>query len=145
MLTTSPILLPMQVAMHEPSDETAPRASVTGALNFTLPPELEAGEPPEARGLARDGVRLMVSYANDQRIVHTRFKRLPEFLEAGDLLVINTSGTLNAALPARRADGNPLELHLSTHLPGELWSVELRKPGEKVSKLSHCLAYTFLG
>ena len=131
MLTTSTILLPMQVAMHEPSDETAPRASVTGALNFTLPPELEAGEPPEARGLARDGVRLMVSYANDQRIVHSQFKHLPEFLEAGDLLVINTSGTLNAALPARRVDGNPLELHLSTHLPGDLWSVELRKPGEK--------------
>jgi len=115
--------------MPEPSEEIRPGA--TGALNFTLPPELEAGEPPEARGLARDGVRLMVSYVNDQRIVHTQFKHLPEFLEAGDLLVINTSGTLNAALPARRADGNPLELHLSTHLPGELWSVELRKPGEK--------------
>jgi S-adenosylmethionine:tRNA ribosyltransferase-isomerase len=121
----------MQVAMPEPSDAIAPRASVTGVLNFTLPPELEAGEPPEARGLARDGVRLMISYANDQRIVHSQFKHLPEFLEAGDLLVINTSGTLNAALPAHRADGNPLELHLSTHLPGDLWSVELRKPGEK--------------
>ena len=29
-------------------------------LDFVLPPELEAGEPPEARGLARDEVRLMV-------------------------------------------------------------------------------------
>ena len=33
-----------------------------GSLQFDLPPELEAGEPPEARGLARDQVRLMVSY-----------------------------------------------------------------------------------
>ena len=115
---------------------------LSGALDFKLPPELEAGEPPEARGLARDGVRLMVSYsltdaraANhfraEQRIVHTRFHRLPEFLESGDLLVINTSGTLTAALDATRADGTPLELHLSTHLPTDLWSVELRRLSEK--------------
>ncbi len=32
------------------------------SLDFDLPPELEAAEPPEARGLARDEVRLMVSY-----------------------------------------------------------------------------------
>ncbi|MEP7357360.1 MAG: S-adenosylmethionine:tRNA ribosyltransferase-isomerase, partial [Anaerolineales bacterium] len=35
-------------------------------LDFDLPAELEAAQPPEARGLARDQVRLMVShYAND--------------------------------------------------------------------------------
>jgi S-adenosylmethionine:tRNA ribosyltransferase-isomerase len=45
-------------------------------------------------------------------------------------LVINTSGTLNAALEAIRADGTPLELHLSTRLPADLWSVELRQPRE---------------
>ena len=31
-------------------------------LTFELPPELEAGEPPEARGLTRDAVRMMVAY-----------------------------------------------------------------------------------
>jgi S-adenosylmethionine:tRNA ribosyltransferase-isomerase len=98
------------------------------ALDFTLPPELEASEPPEARGLARDEVRLMVSYRADDRVVHTRFRDLASFLEAGDLLVINTSGTMNAALPATRADGTALELHLSTHLPADLWSVEARLP-----------------
>src|SRR5262249_19024205 len=35
---------------------------------------------------------------------------------------------LNAALNATRADGTPLELHLSTHLPAGLWVVELRLP-----------------
>src|SRR5919202_266473 len=50
----------------------------------------------------------------------------PEFLEAGDTLVINTSGTMNAALPARYADGTPLTVHLSTHLPADLWVVEMR-------------------
>ena len=68
-------------------------------LQFDLPSELEAGEPPEARGLGRDEVRLMVSYLGNDRIVHSSFTNLPDFLEAGDTLVINTSGTMNAALP----------------------------------------------
>jgi hypothetical protein len=80
------------------------RPSAVGGLDFILPPELEAGEPPEARGLARDEVRLMVSYLADNRVVHTRFRDLPNYLTAGDLLVINTSGTLNAALNATRGD-----------------------------------------
>src|SRR5215210_4219182 len=110
-------------------------------LHFELPSELEAGEPPEARGLRRDEVRLMVSYLDDDRVVHSRFGDLPEFLEAGDTLVVNTSGTMNAALLAGRGDGTPLTVHLSTHLPADLWVVELRsssgnepvldgKPGE---------------
>ncbi len=35
------------------------------AFTFELPPELEAHEPPEARGLSRDGVRLMVTFRSD--------------------------------------------------------------------------------
>ena len=95
-------------------------------LSFGLPPELEAGEPPEARGLRRDEVRLMVSYLDDDRVVHSSFRDLPDFLEPGDTLVVNTSGTMNAALPAERGDGTPLTVHLSTHLPADLWVVELR-------------------
>jgi len=104
-------------------------AEALDTLDFELPPELEAGEPPEARGLARDEVRLMVSTRSDGRIQHARFRDLPRFLAAGDVLAINTSGTMNAALEARREDGTPLELHLSTQLPGGVWSVELRRPG----------------
>jgi S-adenosylmethionine:tRNA ribosyltransferase-isomerase len=98
------------------------------ALDFVLPPDLEAAEPPEARGLSRDEVRLMVSYLGDNRVVHSTFRRIDLFLEAGDVLVINTSGTLNAALPVSRANGQKLELHLSTHLPGDRWTVEVRQP-----------------
>ena len=101
------------------------------ALPFDLPAELEAGEPPEARGLARDEVRLMVSYRSSDRVIHTHFRNLPDFLEAGDLLVINTSGTMNAALHAQRSDGSACELHLSTHQPDGTWVVEIRRPGEK--------------
>ena len=99
-----------------------------GSLDFRLPPELEASAPPEARGLARDEVRLMVSHYGDDAVVHGRFRDLPRFLSAGDLLVINTSATLNAALIATRMNGTPLELHLSTHLPADLWIVEVRRP-----------------
>jgi S-adenosylmethionine:tRNA ribosyltransferase-isomerase len=70
----------------------------------------------------------MVSYRADDRVTHSRFRDLADFLEAGDVLVINTSGTMNAALDAEREDGSALELHLSTHLPGGLWIVELRRP-----------------
>lgn len=98
-------------------------------LDFTLPPELEASEPPEARGLTRDGVRLMVSRGTPPQITHHRFAGLVNALEPGDLLVINTSGTLNAALDGTRSDGSALEVHLSTHLPGDIWTLELRQPG----------------
>ncbi|HJZ48960.1 MAG TPA: S-adenosylmethionine:tRNA ribosyltransferase-isomerase, partial [Roseiflexaceae bacterium] len=116
----------VQTACPEP-DEGFKRSNAQ-SLDFVLPPELEAGEPPEARGLARDQVRLMVSYCSDDRVVHTRFRALPDFLAPGDLLVINTSGTLNAALEVTRADGTPLELHLSTRLPAGIWLVEVRQP-----------------
>src|SRR6185369_15366776 len=104
--------------------------SPLSTIEFSLPPELEASAPPEARGLRRDQVRLMVSsYATDQ-ITHTRFYGFAKFLEAGDVLVINTSRTRNSALLATRSDGALLELHLSTHLDTGLWTVEVRSMDE---------------
>ena len=67
----------------------------TSTLDFQLSDELAAHEPPEARGLARDGVRLMVSRVKDDAIRHTRFPHLPDFLAPGDVVVINTSATIN--------------------------------------------------
>jgi S-adenosylmethionine:tRNA ribosyltransferase-isomerase len=98
------------------------------SLDFDLPQKLEASEPPEARGFERDEVRLLVSYKSDGRVVHARFRDLGDFLKSGDVLVINTSGTMNAALEAEREDGTKLELHLSTRLPADLWTVEVRIP-----------------
>src|SRR3989440_9388558 len=103
-------------------------------LDFELPEELEASAPPEARGLARDQVRLMVSYRSDNCVVHTQFRQIVDFLAPGDALIINTSGTLNAALHATRSDGTELELHLSTHLPADLWIVEVRSLNGKTTR-----------
>ena len=102
-------------------------ASSTPILDFIVPEALEAHEPPEARGLTRDGVRLLVSYLNTDRIVHARFADLPAFLRAGDLVVVNLSATIPAALTARRSDGSEVALHLSTRLPAGLCVVEFRK------------------
>lgn len=109
-------------------------AAVVNTLDFTLPPELEAHEPPEARGLSRDGVRLMVSHYESDRIAHTRFRMIGESLRTGDVLVLNTSKTLPAALLARHVDGTTVELRLSTRLPARLWIVEPRRPDEHGSQ-----------
>ena len=108
--------------------------AATGVIgDFTLPQSREATSPPEARGLRRDAVRLLVSRVRDDAIEHARFSDLPRWLSAGDLLVVNTSGTLNAAVPAASEDGREFELHLSTALPGGFWTVEVRMPGEGAS------------
>jgi S-adenosylmethionine:tRNA ribosyltransferase-isomerase len=95
-------------------------------LGFTLDAAHEAHEPPEARGVARDGVRLMVSRGTATP-THTTFADLPAMLEPGDLLVVNTSGTVAAAVDVTVRDGPSIVLHVSTELPGGLWMVEPRQ------------------
>ena len=88
-----------------------------------------AAEPPEERGLARDEVRLLV--ARPDAVRHLRFRDLPTQLAPGDLVVVNTSATLAAAVDGRRRQG-PVTVHLSTELPDGTWAVELR-PGRRAS------------
>ncbi len=96
------------------------------SLDYKLPPELEAAAPPEARGVPRDHVRLMVTNYASGNVQHTRFDHLPDILRRGDVLVLNTSGTRNAALRGVRSDGSELEIHLSTQLENGLWTIEPR-------------------
>jgi S-adenosylmethionine:tRNA ribosyltransferase-isomerase len=100
----------------------------TTRLTFDLPPELEAGEPAEARGLTRDAVRMLVAHRGTGELVHSTFALLPAFLEPGDLVVVNTSGTIPGAVRALAADGTALVIHLSTQLDHRHWVVELRRP-----------------
>jgi S-adenosylmethionine:tRNA ribosyltransferase-isomerase len=105
---------------------------VIAAPRFDLPARLEAHEPPEARGLERDEVRMLVTERASGRLLDVRARDLPDVLAAGDLLVVNTSATLPAAFPAVRSDGAVVDLHVSTPLPGsDHRLIELRRGGER--------------
>ena len=93
-------------------------------LSFSLPPELEAPSPPESRGMTRDSVRMLVASKGDGSLVHSHFSELPRFLDEGDLVVLNTSGTLAAEVDGTAADGREVQVHLSTQLPAGLWTVD---------------------
>ena len=90
---------------------------------FTLPDGLEATAPPPTR----DGVRLLV--AHPAGIEHTRFDRLGSYLSPGDLVVVNTSATLAAAVNGVRADGRRVAVHFSAELDDGTWIVEPRPAG----------------
>jgi S-adenosylmethionine:tRNA ribosyltransferase-isomerase len=110
-------------------DPTPARLPELHPLSFSLPPELEAPSPPEYRGMTRDAVRMLVSTKADGVLAHSNFSELPRFLDEGDLVVINTSGTLAAEVDGTDDDGAPVQVHLSTRLPAGLWTVELRRDG----------------
>ena len=73
----------------------------------------EATAPPERRGVARDLVRLLVG-RGDGTLTHAVFRDLPRLLDPGDLLVVNTSATLPAALDAV-APGRPAAAAAPVH------------------------------
>ncbi|WP_371501559.1 S-adenosylmethionine:tRNA ribosyltransferase-isomerase [Kitasatospora sp. NBC_00374] len=105
-------------------------AATRRTLDVTVPADLSARAPAEARGLARDGVRMLVGHRDGLATEHRHFHELPDLLSPGDLLVVNNSATLPAALPGRLPDGAAVALHLSTARPGPLGHhlVELRRP-----------------
>ena len=109
----------------------APRIAAEPAASPTAEakPELAtapkiADEPAEERGLTRDNVRLLVATRHDDALVDAVFRDLPDFVAAGDLLVVNTSATVAAAVPTT----DDRLVHFSTELPGGLWVVEVRTP-----------------
>jgi S-adenosylmethionine:tRNA ribosyltransferase-isomerase len=106
---------------------------VKTALSFKVPRPLLATEPPEARGVARDGVRMLVAQRHDALLRHARFHDLPDVLGEDDLLVVNTSATMPACVDGTGVGtGELVVLHLSTYLStgpeAERWVVEPRRP-----------------
>ncbi len=105
------------------------------AFSFALPAANEATTAPERRGLERDGVRLLVTDRASGAQHDTAFRDLAAYLRRGDLLVVNDSATIPAALVARRGDGASFALHLSSRISAELWLAEPREntvaPGER--------------
>ncbi|WP_261674840.1 S-adenosylmethionine:tRNA ribosyltransferase-isomerase [Streptomyces lusitanus] len=96
-------------------------------VTFRVPEELSARVPAERRapGRGRDAVRLLVSRGTE--VSHHAFAELPLLLRAGDLLVVNTSPTLAAAVDGRVGDARVV-VHFSTRGDDGRWAVELRDP-----------------
>lgn len=92
----------------------------------------DATEPPEAHGVARDAVKLLV--AQPSGVSHARFGELGDYLRPGDLLVVNNSLTLPAAVDGVRA-GQPIAIHFSSARAGKVWVVELRPPTNATGQL----------
>lgn len=100
-------------------------------IDFQLPASLACAKPTEERGLSRDEVRLLVTSGGGS-IQHNKFYQLDDFLEAGDVLVVNTSATQPAALATLLPDGTEGMMHLGTDLGEQEWLVEVRAvKGEK--------------
>jgi len=92
-------------------------------LAFELPPDRIATRPFESGGRRRDEAPMLVSWRWQDDVVDARVADLPRFLGAGDLLVVNQSATLAAAVTI----GDGRIVHLSTQLGPERWVVELRQ------------------
>jgi len=95
-------------------------------LDFSLPVSSIAVGPAERRGTGRDDVRLMVASRSTRSIEHDRFPGFDGHLSGGDVVVVNTSGTLPAAVEARTGDGELLKMHVASPASGGLWFVEVR-------------------
>uniref|UniRef100_UPI0033CC265C S-adenosylmethionine:tRNA ribosyltransferase-isomerase n=1 Tax=Streptomyces sp. NPDC005925 TaxID=3157172 RepID=UPI0033CC265C len=103
------------------------RAAGSPVRAWRVPAELSARVPAEQRGPGRDrdAVRLLVSRGTD--VTHHAFAELPRLLRAGDLLVVNTSPTLAAAVDGRIGRACVV-VHFSTRADDGRWAVELRDP-----------------
>ncbi|MET9431434.1 S-adenosylmethionine:tRNA ribosyltransferase-isomerase [Streptomyces sp. NPDC003036] len=100
-------------------------APVRGLDALRVPEELSARVPAEQRGSGRDDVRLLVSQG--LAVSHRSFRELPGLLRAGDVLVVNTSPTLAAAVSGR-IGAEAVVVHFSTYGDDGRWAVEVRAP-----------------
>ncbi len=89
----------------------------THDFDYELPPELIAQRPlPQ-----RDASRLMVVNRTDGRIEHRRFADIQDYLQPGDVLVVNNSRVMPARLYGRKQSGGKVEILLLSRLDDTRW------------------------
>ena len=96
-------------------------------FEFELPPSAIAQEPL----LERDASRLLVLDRATGRRRHCTFRDLPDWLDPGDLLVVNRSRVLHARLLGHRPDGGAAEILLVRSHGGGHWDALVR-PGRRL-------------
>ena len=99
----------------------------TADFNFHLPPELIAQQPPPQR----DQSRLLVLQRSDHAITHRQFQDFPDFMRAGDVLVLNNSRVIPARLRGKNsATGGQFEiLLLEENAVNDWWT--MMRPGKR--------------
>lgn len=99
----------------------------TDMFDYELPKEFIAQTPVEPR----DHSRLLVYNRQTDSIQHRHFYNLPEYLRAGDVLVINETRVLPARLMGRRETGGIIELLLLNRREKDIWET-LARPGRRI-------------
>jgi S-adenosylmethionine:tRNA ribosyltransferase-isomerase len=94
--------------------------------DYPLPEQLIAVRPLPNR----QDSRMMVLHRREERIEHRRFAELPEFLQPGDLLVLNNTRVLNAR---RFSDDGKIEFLFLENLGATRWKCLVR-PGRKMRR-----------
>ncbi len=115
--------------MNEPIRNQMPETNLqTADFFFDLPQELIAQHPAEPR----DSSRLLVVHRNGAQPEHRHFRDIVEYLNPGDVLVINDSKVIPARLYGT-VSGRPdaeIELLLLRQRGKDLWET-LVKPGKR--------------
>ena len=99
----------------------------TSEFDYSLPAGLIAQTPMEPR----DHSRLMVLHRGRGSIEHRRFFEIVDFLQPGDVLVLNDSRVIPARLRGQREGGGKAEILLLRRLDPSIWEA-LVKPARKV-------------
>jgi S-adenosylmethionine:tRNA ribosyltransferase-isomerase len=99
---------------------------LTEPLDIPLTDSNIANVPAERRGAGRDDVRLMVAHRHARSIEHETFSRIDRHLSPGDVLVVNTSATVPAAVEGHTEDGFLVKVHFASPIAAGLWTVEVR-------------------
>ncbi len=88
-------------------------------FDYSLPESLIAQAPAKPR----DKARLLVVRKNSLRFEHAIFSDIIDYLESGDVLVLNNSKVIPARLIGKKVTGGKVEILLSRSLGGRLWEV----------------------
>lgn len=99
----------------------------TDMFDYELPKEFIAQTPAEPR----DHSKLLVYERQTDAVRHRHFYNLPEYLRAGDVLVINETRVLPARLMGRRETGGVIELLLLNRREKDIWET-LARPGRRI-------------
>lgn len=109
-------------------------------FDFYLPSELNASHPPERRGIRRDHVKMMVLDKKTGHVTHDQFFQLTDYLNPGDLVVMNNSRTVPAILQAgvfrdTKIIQQEVEIRLARRLNEEIWDVLVVAEGVKLGDI----------